>query len=155
MARPGPAREDILGFAADLYCKTATSKGFFPGRTARYYTGSGYDEAVLNRIDAGRDKMNDRSIYTREIMAEHVSKYGFEIGEYTYGAPVIRWWGEDAKLTIGRFCSIAANVKIFLGGNHRSEWITSYPFPSSPMNQDWPNVNNRGLPVLPATNGDV
>jgi len=29
------------------------------------------------------------------------------------------------------------------------------PFPSPPMNQEWPNANNRGLPTLPDTNGDV
>jgi GT2 family glycosyltransferase/acetyltransferase-like isoleucine patch superfamily enzyme/2-polyprenyl-3-methyl-5-hydroxy-6-metoxy-1,4-benzoquinol methylase/Flp pilus assembly protein TadD len=116
---------------------------------------TGKKSVTLHKINTVRDKMNDRSIYTRVIMAEFVDKYGFEIGDFTYGVPVIRWWGEEAKLTIGRFCSIAANVKIFLGGNHRLEWITSYPFPSSPMNEDWPNTNNKGLPVLPATNGDV
>ena len=63
-------------------------------------------------------------------MSEYITKYGFEIGEFTYGMPVIRWWGEDAKLKIGRFCSIAANVRIYLGGNHRPECITSYPFPA-------------------------
>ncbi len=116
---------------------------------------TGMKSVTLHKINAAREKMTDRSIYTSVIMADFVDKYGFEIGDFTYGAPVIRWWGEEAKLRIGRFCSIAANVKIFLGGNHRAEWITSYPFPSSPMNEDWPNANNRGLPVLPSTNGDV
>jgi acetyltransferase-like isoleucine patch superfamily enzyme len=26
------------------------------------------------------------------------------------------------------FCSIATNVHIYLGGNHRTDWITTYPF---------------------------
>lgn len=88
-------------------------------------------------------------------MADVIAKYGFEIGEFTYGKPVIRWWGEKVKLKIGRYCSIADNVKIYLGGNHRYDWVTTYPFPSPPMNQDWPNANHRGLPILPSTNGDV
>jgi acetyltransferase-like isoleucine patch superfamily enzyme len=49
-------------------------------------------------------------------------------GVHTYGAPIVRWWGEDAGLTIGKYCSIARGVTIFLGGNHRTDWVTTYPF---------------------------
>jgi len=49
------------------------------------------------------------------------------IGEYTYGQPVVLWWGEDTSLTIGKFCSIAANVQIYIGGNHHTEWVSTYP----------------------------
>lgn len=101
---------------------------------------TGKKPALVKKQDGGVKEMNAKSIYTREIMSEYIAKGGFEIGEFTYGTPVIRWWGEDAKLKIGRFCSIAANVKIYLGGNHRPECITSYPFPSPPMNKDWPNA---------------
>lgn len=51
-----------------------------------------------------------------------------EIGEYTYGCPNVFEWGEGATLKIGKFCSIAENVEIFLGGNHRIDWVTTYPF---------------------------
>ncbi len=37
-------------------------------------------------------------------------------------------YGENVQLTIGKFCSIADNVKIFLGGNHRIDWVSTYPF---------------------------
>lgn len=49
-------------------------------------------------------------------------------GRHSYGVPTCRWWGEDAGLSIGNFCSIARGVTIFLGGNHRTDWITTYPF---------------------------
>lgn len=52
-----------------------------------------------------------------------VGKYTFGVGNITlahhYGAP---------KLKIGRFCSIAGNVKIFTGAYHRYDWCTTYPF---------------------------
>jgi GT2 family glycosyltransferase/acetyltransferase-like isoleucine patch superfamily enzyme/2-polyprenyl-3-methyl-5-hydroxy-6-metoxy-1,4-benzoquinol methylase/predicted Zn-dependent protease len=102
-----------------------------------------------------RPQMEIGSTYTRNVMADDIARYGFEIGEFTYGTPVIRWWGENVKLKIGRYCSIAANVKIYLGGNHRYNCVTTYPFASPPMNKDWPNANQRGLPTLPATKGDV
>ena len=102
-----------------------------------------------------KHKMTKSSIYTKDALAEYITKLGFKVGDYSYGAPIIRWWGEEAKLQIGRYCSFAANVKIYLGGNHRHDWITTYPFPSDPMNENWPNVKNRGLPKLPVSNGDV
>ncbi len=49
-------------------------------------------------------------------------------GKYTYGNPKIYWVNDNAKLEIGNFCSIASNVNIYLGGNHRIDWITTYPF---------------------------
>lgn len=49
-------------------------------------------------------------------------------GKYTYGTPKILWNNEDAKLIVGNFCSIAENVNIYLGGNHRKDWVTTYPF---------------------------
>lgn len=42
--------------------------------------------------------------------------YQHDIGDYTYGKPVILSWGEGTTLKIGRFCSIAPGVKILLGG---------------------------------------
>lgn len=50
------------------------------------------------------------------------------VGKYTYGEPIVHWRNPNAKLTIGKFCSIAANVNIYLGGNHRTDWVTTYPF---------------------------
>jgi len=49
-------------------------------------------------------------------------------GKYSYGSPIIHWESNDAKLTVGKFCSIGGHVNIYLGGNHRSDWITAYPF---------------------------
>lgn len=51
-------------------------------------------------------------------------------GVHSYGIPILRWWGDAANLNIGKYCSIGKNVRIFLGGNHRSDWITTYPFPA-------------------------
>ncbi|OIN00741.1 hypothetical protein A9236_05890 [Polynucleobacter sp. QLW-P1DATA-2] len=52
------------------------------------------------------------------------------VGRFTYGYDNIniREWGEGAPLSIGAFCSIGSSIKIFLGGNHRSDWITTFPF---------------------------
>lgn len=50
------------------------------------------------------------------------------IDKYTYGEPLILDWTHKYKLEIGKFCSIAGNVQIILDGNHRSDWVSMYPF---------------------------
>ncbi len=53
---------------------------------------------------------------------------------------------EGDKLIVGKFCSIASDVKFIMnGGNHRTDWFTNYPFPifgsgwESAMPDSWPN----------------
>lgn len=48
-------------------------------------------------------------------------------GIYTYGKPKTLY-EEQADLIIGKFCSIADNVTVFLGGDHRTDWLTTFPF---------------------------
>ncbi len=56
----------------------------------------------------------------------------WKIGDYTYGSPelspLIVSNSKTSQLEIGKFCSFGYNVMIFLGGNHRADWVTTYPF---------------------------
>jgi acetyltransferase-like isoleucine patch superfamily enzyme len=75
------------------------------------------------------------------------------VGAYTYGARklMVREWGEGANLIIGKFCSLAGGVQVMLGGNHRTDWISTYPF-------GWVNKKTFGRTQVaghPATRGDV
>jgi acetyltransferase-like isoleucine patch superfamily enzyme len=71
----------------------------------------------------------------------------YEIGRGTYGRPNIFDYPNDAQLKIGAFCSIAADVGIFLGGNHHPEWVTTFPFGAY-----WPEHEH---PDQPFSRGDV
>ena len=72
-------------------------------------------------------------------------------GKYTYGIPNIHWANKNAKLIVGKFCSIAGNVNIYLGGNHRTDWVTTYPF--GHIHQ---NIFNKFNGIgHPSTKGDV
>lgn len=53
---------------------------------------------------------------------------GYAIGDWTYGKPIVYQWDPKCSLTIGKFCSIADGVKILLGGEHRTNWVSTYPF---------------------------
>ncbi len=65
----------------------------------------------------------------KPIFLSQNQKYvNYQIGEFSYGKPRVLSWGEGTNLIIGRFCSIADGVTILLGGEHRSDWVTTYPF---------------------------
>ncbi|WP_279362441.1 CatB-related O-acetyltransferase [Xanthomonas sacchari] len=49
------------------------------------------------------------------------------VGRFTYGEARFKVWTEAERIQIGAFCSIAEGVIIFGGGEHRSDWITTYP----------------------------
>lgn len=52
-----------------------------------------------------------------------------EVGKYSYGPLNIRTWGaSNEKLKIGNFVSIAEDVLFILGGNHRMDTLSTYPF---------------------------
>jgi acetyltransferase-like isoleucine patch superfamily enzyme len=64
----------------------------------------------------------------RNISEENFS---IQVGAFSYGVSNLQiksWGGKGTHLSIGKFCSIAQNVTVFLGGNHRTDWITTYPF---------------------------
>ncbi|MDG6093596.1 CatB-related O-acetyltransferase [Acetobacter sp. AN02] len=63
---------------------------------------------------------------TKYQLAADIEDWGWEIGDYTYGRPLVLE-PQLAKLKIGRFCSIGPDVTFILG-NHRTDTVTTYPF---------------------------
>ena len=92
-------------------------------------------------------RLRSMRFYTRDILIGDI----YRIGEYTYGRPKVIAFTRDTKLIIGKFCSIAANVKIVLGADHRMDWVSTYPFPA--LGKIWPEAE--GVQGHPASKGDV
>lgn len=61
-----------------------------------------------------------------QMLAERYPE--FDIGVGSYGDIEVHRFGEATTLTIGKYCSLADGVQIMLGGGHRTEWVTTYPF---------------------------
>jgi acetyltransferase-like isoleucine patch superfamily enzyme len=53
-----------------------------------------------------------------------------KVGSFSYGTNNLRILFRDSgeRVVIGKYCSIAKDVTIVLGGGHRHDWITTYPF---------------------------
>ncbi len=72
----------------------------------------------------------------------------YEIGRWTYGDLRVDSWDDGATLRVGAFCSIARGVRVVLGGEHRSDWVTTFPFYAL-----WESA--RHISSDPSTKGDV
>ena len=75
----------------------------------------------------------------------------YTIGEHTYGKPTICSYNDQTRLHIGKFCSISDKVTFILGGNHRVDWATTYPFPD--LEEGWPEAAH--ISGHPASKGDL
>jgi len=76
-------------------------------------------------------------------------------GRYNYGLEFIKIynWNKENKLVIGSFNSIAL-VEILLGGNHRTDWITTFPF-GHIFIEEFPLGSMHGLDGHPVSKGDI
>lgn len=65
------------------------------------------------------------------------------VGKYTYGELNIFDWGsKNEKLEIGSFVSIANDVKFILGGNHRYDVLTTFPYKVKFLGEDTEAYSN-------------
>lgn len=72
----------------------------------------------------------------------------YTIGRGSYGKARVLSWNEGSTLKIGNFTSLADGVSIFLGGEHRIDWGTTFPFMAF-----WPEAKE--FKGHPSSKGDV
>lgn len=77
----------------------------------------------------------------------------FSIGKHTYGTQNIDvyYWGEGTHVEIGAFCSMSGYILLYLGGNHRTDWATTFPFGHT-SKETFTSVSGKGHPT---TKGNV
>ena len=80
------------------------------------------------------------------VLARRFPQY--EIGRGSYGLLDVIDYGEGAKLRMGAWCSTAQGSRVLLGGGHRTDWVTTYPFTDLE-----PSLAH--IPGHPVTRGDV
>ncbi len=51
-----------------------------------------------------------------------------EIGDYSYGELQLVAWDKTTKLKVGKFCQVAFNVTVYMGGEHDRRRVSTYPF---------------------------
>lgn len=83
---------------------------------------------------------------TRETMRERYPQYQY--GKGTIGYAQVRARDDGGTLQVGHYTCIATEVQILLGGEHRMDWVSTYPF-----NFLW--EEGKEITGHPKTNGDV
>lgn len=71
------------------------------------------------------------------------------VGRFTYGNPSIVTWTENERVTIGSFCSIAEDVVMLAGGEHLTNWVSTFPFRIA---FNLPEAHQDGIP---ASKGEI
>lgn len=75
-----------------------------------------------------------------------------KIGDYTYQWQALQIdtnFGSEACVSIGKFCSIAKDIRIITGGIHPTDWVSTYPFR---VKFNLPGKYKDGIP---STKGDI
>jgi len=80
------------------------------------------------------------------MLAEAYPQY--PIGRRSYGDLKIIFPHPDATFRMGAYCSTAVGSEVFLGGGHRTDWVTTYPF--NIIEGKHPEITGH-----PSTKGDV
>jgi len=71
----------------------------------------------------------------------------FKFGIGSYGGLQLFRWDDSTSIEIGNYCSFAFGTKALLGGGHRPDWVTMYPF------SDF--MNRPDLDGHPASKGNI
>jgi acetyltransferase-like isoleucine patch superfamily enzyme len=83
-------------------------------------------------------------------LSEAVAAGILTMGEHSFGwSRIVNLPGDTAKVRIGKYCSLGAGVKIMVGGEHRVDWVTTFPLR---VRLGLPGANADGHPT---TKGDV
>jgi len=105
---------------------------------------------LLNKINRMKKQiaklLKKIGLIDEDALSKRFPRYKFGMG--TYGNLTVKNWGINDKLTVGSYTSIAGGVTILLGCDHRSDWVTTYPF-----NILWGKFEN--IKGHPTSKGDV
>ncbi|HLL92551.1 MAG TPA: CatB-related O-acetyltransferase [Solirubrobacteraceae bacterium] len=72
-----------------------------------------------HRAHAARQAL-DEALYSSERLT---------MGRCSYGEPLVATFpGDSAHVRIGAFCSIGPDVILMDGGDHRTDWVSTFPF---------------------------
>ena len=93
--------------------------------------------------------------FLKDILKEEIKKKLSVVGKWSYGSPKIYRYNWKNKIYIGNFCSIGPEVKIIIGGNHRTDWVTTSPLPDENFNFDNTFANARKIKNFNLSKGDL
>ncbi len=81
-------------------------------------------DALLERLGERRGRLAERAVEEHLYSSERLS-----MGRCSYGDPLVATFpGDSAHVRVGAFCSIGPDVILMDGGDHRLDWVSTFPF---------------------------
>ncbi len=87
-----------------------------------------------------------------QVLQELIQKQILQVGANTYqwqNLHIDVYGGSEAKVIVGKYCSISKNVRLITGGIHPTHWVSTFPF------RNHFNLPGRGKDGMPSTKGDI
>ena len=107
-----------------------------PGRRAIELLRRGARDArrLRSRVNAVQDARRSFSqsnaegvVALQEVAQRHIAAGTLVMGRESYFAPTVhKFKGDTGRVIVGNFASIAANTECYVGGMHRTEWVSQY-----------------------------
>ncbi len=92
---------------------------------------AGVRDLLGRPVDALLDALGDRRAkLTGDAVEQHLySTERLTMGRHSYGEPrVATFPGDTAHVRVGAFTSIGPEAILMDGGDHRTDWVTTFPF---------------------------
>ncbi|HWC26501.1 MAG TPA: CatB-related O-acetyltransferase [Solirubrobacteraceae bacterium] len=86
-------------------------------------------KARLEAIERLRRSLNraESSVALQERVQQHLADGTLVMGNMSYYAPnVVKYAGDTGRVIIGNFASVAPDADFYVGGLHRTEWVSQY-----------------------------
>ena len=90
---------------------------------------------IRNFFRSFRKKKKYKNYFLKDNLKDEIKANLAEVGKWSYGRPNIYRWDWKSKIIIGNFCSLGPDIKFYIGGNHRSDWISTSPLPASQFSE--------------------
>jgi len=106
---------------------------------------------LLEELQSSKNLNDDFQRLAKKYSTGPSSKKGGYLGYFESSIMVQPFKDAIEKLTIGKYCSFAARVSILLGGEHRLDMATTFPFAEIP--EPWSET--KALPHMTGSKGDI
>lgn len=91
---------------------------------------------TLRQVKRALQQRRDSFVGLPQRLDQRADLADYDIGRFTWGHLTVTNSGPGTSLSIGQFCSFATGAHIILGGEHRSDFVTTYRFPAyRPFNE--------------------
>lgn len=88
--------------------------------------------STLRRIRHRLFRTSSAALPSASRLDQRADLREYEIGRFSWGHLTVSSRGPGTDLRIGQFCSFAYGTHIVLGGEHRTDYVSTYRFPAYP-----------------------